>query len=312
MGKVAYMFSGQGAQYVGMGKELYDNHKIVKNTLDEVNDILNMNLLNIIFDGPDVELMRTENTQPAILAVSVAFMRLVESLGIKADGAVGLSLGEYGALIASGALKYEDALPLVKKRGRYMQEAVPEGMGTMAAIIGLQRDEVLEVVEESSKFGVVDAVNFNCPGQIAIAGEVAAVEKALAEAKARGASRSVMLNVSAPFHSRMLKSAGERLHKELESISLSKGSIPVIANVDGQYYNFDRNEIIDKLTRQVYSPVMFEDSINKLIEDGYDTFIELGPGRTLCGFVKRIKRDATILNVEDLKSMEKTIGAIGI
>lgn len=312
MGKIAYLFSGQGAQYPGMGRELYDNHKIVRDTLDSVNTILNTDLLDIIFNGTEDKLKLTENTQPAILAVSIAIMRLLDESGVKCDGAAGLSLGEYSALVASGALRFEDALPLVKKRGRFMQEAVPEGLGTMAAIVGLERQQVLDVLKEASACGIVEAANFNCPGQIVVAGEVSAIEKAVEIAKAKGASRSVILPVSAPFHSSMLKGAGARLNQELLKIDFCKGHTAVVANVDSNYYEFDREELIDKLTRQVFNPVMFEDSILKLLDDGFDTFIELGPGRALSGFVKRISKGSRIFNVEDVKSLEKTLEGVGI
>lgn len=312
MGKIAYLFSGQGSQYPGMGKELYDNFKIVRDTLKSVNEILNTDLLDIIFNGPEDKLKLTENTQPAILAVSIAFMKLMEEYGIKCDGAAGLSLGEYSALVASGALRFEDGLPLVKKRGRFMQEAVPEGLGTMAAIVGLERQEVLQIIKDASRYGIVEGANFNCPGQIVVAGEVYAVQKAVEIAKDRGASRSLILPVSAPFHSSMLKGAGSRLNQELLKIDFFKGNTPVIANVDSQYYGFDREEIIDKLTRQVYNPVMFEDSILKLIDDGFDTFIELGPGRALSGFVKRISKGSCIFSVEDMKSSKKTLQGLGV
>jgi len=312
MGKVAYLFSGQGSQYVGMGRDLYDNYEIVRDTLDIINRVLDIDLLNIIFNGPEGELKKTENTQPAILAVSIALMRLAEAKGIRAKGAAGLSLGEYSALVYSGALSFEDALLLVKKRGKYMQEAVPEGAGTMAAIIGLKRQDVLEIVKVASQTGIIQAVNFNCPGQIAVAGEIAAVEKAVEMAKEKGAGRSMVLQVSAPFHSSMLKTAGDKLNVELQKVNFHHGSVPVVANIDSNYYKFTREDIIDKLTRQVYNPVMFEDSIERLIDDGFDTFVEIGPGKALSGFVKRINRDVKICNIEDVKSLEKTITCIDI
>jgi [acyl-carrier-protein] S-malonyltransferase len=312
MSKIAFLFSGQGSQYVGMGKELYEKYEVVRNTLDGINTILGFDLLDIIMNGPEDELKRTENTQPAILAVSVALTRLLQEKGIYPQAAAGLSLGEYSALVAGSAMKFEDALPLVKKRGRFMQEAVPAGVGTMAAIIGLDRDVLNEVLNDASLSGVVQAANYNCPGQIAIAGEVKAVEKAVEIARERGASRSVILQVSAPFHSSLLKPAGDNLSNELCKIHFSDLSMPVVANVDGDYYKSGRENIIANLTNQVYSPVYFEDSIRKLMHDGYDTFVEVGPGRVLSGFVKRIDKSIVILNVEDVKSLDKTLEALGI
>lgn len=311
MGKIAFLFSGQGAQYTGMGRELYNNFEIVRETLDSINDILNFDLLDIIFNGPDEVLMETENTQPAILSVSTAFMRLINSAGIKAQFAAGLSLGEYSALVACGALKFEDALPLVKKRGAYMQEAVPSGKGSMAAIIGLDRETVGSILDEASRFGIVEGANYNCPGQIVISGECYAVNRAVEIAKNKGAKRAVLLPVSAPFHCRMLKGAGDKLNKELEKVDFGEFSFPVAANVDGEYYLPRREYIIDHLTRQVMSPVLFEESIRRMLDDGADTFIEIGPGKALSGFVKRIDRNVKIYNVEDIKTFDKLLDEVG-
>ncbi|KPU43946.1 malonyl CoA-acyl carrier protein transacylase [Oxobacter pfennigii] len=310
MDKIAFLFSGQGSQYVGMARDLYNNYETVRNTLDTADGILNENLTGIIFEGPEDKLKLTENTQPAILAVSIAIMNLLVKEGIEPDGALGLSLGEYSALTASGILSYEDALPLVRKRGRFMQEAVPEGNGSMAAIIGLSREDVLSLVQEASIAGIVEAVNFNCPGQIAVAGEVAAVNKAVELAKEKGATKSVMLQVSAPFHSSMLKAAGDKLNIELNKLKFNKGKIPVLANLDCEYYGDNRERVIDKLTKQVYNAVLFEDCIKKMINDGYNVFVEAGPGRALNSFVKRIDKNVRLLNVEDIKSLEKTISSL--
>ncbi len=304
MKKIAFLFPGQGAQYPGMGKDLYDNYEIVRNVLDKVNESVNFNLLDIIFNGPEEELNNTENTQPSILAISFAVCKLLDSVGIRPQAMAGLSLGEYSALTASGALQFEDAIALVKKRGRYMQEEVPEGKGGMAAIIGLDRETVIDLVKQASDFGAIDAVNFNCPGQIAVAGEIDAVKKTVELAKSAGSKQAVMLPVSAPFHSRLLKGAGEKLNTELNKMNYYIGNIPVIANIDNGYYNFDREEIIGKLTRQVCNPVYFEDIIKKLIQDGFDTFIEVGPGKALSNFVKKTNNAVDIFSVQDEKSFD--------
>lgn len=304
MKKIVFLFPGQGAQYPGMGKELYDKYEVVKNVLDKVNESVNFDLLDIIFNGPEEELNKTENTQPSILAVSFAIYKLLESVDIRPQVMAGLSLGEYSALTASGVLQFEDAMALVKKRGRYMQEEVPEGKGGMAAIIGLDREKVIDIVKQASDFGTIDTVNFNCPGQIVVAGEIDAVKKAVETAKGEGSKQAVLLPVSAPFHSRLLKGAGEKLNTELDKTSFYIGNIPVIANIDSGYYHFDRDEIIGKLTRQVSNPVYFEDIIKKQIQKGFDTFIEVGPGKALSNFVKKTDNTVNILSVQDEKSFD--------
>lgn len=308
MKKIAFLFPGQGAQYPSMGKELYDNYEVVRNVLDKVNESVNFDLLNIIFNGPEEELNKTENTQPSILAISFAIYKLLESVGIEPQAMAGLSLGEYSALTASGVLKFEDAMKLVKKRGRYMQEEVPEGIGGMAVIIGLDRDKVIDIVNQASDFGAIDAVNFNCPGQIAVAGEIDAVKKAIEIAKNTGTKQAMMLPVSAPFHSRLLKGAGEKLNTELNKLNYNIGNFPVIANIDNGYYTFDKEEIISKLTRQVYNSVYFEDIIMKLIQEGFDTFIEVGPGKALSNFVRKTDNTVNILSIQDEKSFDNIKG----
>ncbi|MEJ8553706.1 ACP S-malonyltransferase [Tepidibacter sp. Z1-5] len=310
MGKIAFVFPGQGSQYVGMGKDVYENYEVSKKIFDKADEVLHMNLKSLMFEGPDEELTKTENTQPAILTLSTALLEVLkDELDVKFDACAGLSLGEYSALVAVGALSFEEAVKLVKKRGKYMQEAVPQGVGTMAAILGLDRDILMQVLDEVSSEGIVEAANFNSPGQIVISGEIKAVEKAASLCKERGAKKAVILNVSAPFHSSMLNKAGENLKRELENIKINSFKTPVVTNVTGTYV--EHNEIKDTLVKQVSSSVLWEDSIEKLIKDGFDTFVEIGPGKTLKGFINKISKKLTakvnIYNVENAATLEKFI-----
>lgn len=236
--------------------------------------------------------------------MSVAALRVVETLGIKPDVVAGLSLGEYTAHVAAGSMDFEDAVKLVKKRGKYMQEEVPVGVGAMAAIIALDEETVREVCRIASEKGIAEPANFNCPGQITVAGEKAAVEYACEIAKEKGAKRAMLLPVSAPFHCSMLKGAGEKLARELEHVTVSDLQVPLITNVTGSYVG-SKDEIKDLLIRQVSSSVLFEASLRRMLEDGVDTFIEIGPGKALSGFVKKITREAAVYNVEDMASFEK-------
>ncbi len=307
--KIAFIYSGQGSQYAGMGKELYDNFECVKNTFDKADEVLDFKLTDLCF-GEDERLNETEYTQPALLTMSVALTRLMEEKKIKADYVAGLSLGEYSAHTASGTFSFEEAVRLVRKRGKFMTEAVPKGVGAMCAVLKLDADKIQEACDEVSKIGRCMIANYNCPGQIVIAGDKAAVEKAAEAVLEKGAKRAVMLNVSGPFHTPLLKPAADKLNAELNNMDIKDMNIPVITNLTAEVVE-DKSQVVDILTKQVMSPVKWEQSVRKLLELGVDTFIELGPGKTLSSFVKKVTREAAVYNVEDLKTLDKLLGGLG-
>jgi [acyl-carrier-protein] S-malonyltransferase len=309
--KIAYIFPGQGSQYVGMAKEFIENFNESKEVFDIAGAALGFDLAQLCMHGPSEMLNKTENTQPAILAASMAILRPLERRGLSADAAAGHSLGEYTAITASGGFELKDAIALVQKRGRYMQEAMPEGAGLMAAILGMDRSALEKTCLEAAKNGIVAPANYNSPGQIVIAGEKKAVEIAMELARAAGAKKVVPLMVSVPSHCSLMKAAGERLAQELDKVTISDLRIPIVNNADAKFIR-TATDLKPSLVRQISSSLYWEDSINRLTADGFDTFLEVGPGKVLSGLVKRIAKDAKVLNVEDLKSMQDTLGALGL
>lgn len=308
---IACVFPGQGSQVVGMGKALADQFEICAQTFLEADTALGERLSDLIFNGPADKLTLTENTQPAILTMSVAVWRLLESKGLQPSFVAGHSLGEYSAHVAAGTLAFPDAVRLVRNRGRYMQEAVPVGHGAMAAILALDEQGVNQACAEAAQGEVVSAANLNGGGQIVIAGTTAAVARAGERAKALGARRAVPLPVSAPFHCALMKPAEERLAPELRAVPTHDPRMPVIANVDAQPKR-TASESIDALIRQVASPVRWENVVQRLASEGVTRYVEVGPGKALSGMIKRIAGGATILNVEgpgDLPAIEALFSA---
>ena len=309
MSKTAFIFPGQGAQAVGMGKDFYDNFDAARKLFDEADDALGYSIRRMCFDGSADDLKLTANTQPAILVVSVIVSELLKSEGVTADIAGGHSLGEYSALVTAGSLKFSDAVILVHKRGQFMQEAVPVGEGAMAAIIGLDDATIIKICAAASEVGEVQAVNFNCPGQTVIAGKVRGVEAAVEQLKSAGAKKAVILPVSAPFHSTLMAPAAVKLAAELDKVQIDDAAFPVAANVNGQLET-SAADIKKNLVAQADSPVKWIACVEAMKNFGAETFIECGPGKTLCGFNRRIDKKIRSLNVEDLDSLRKTLDAL--
>lgn len=298
MGKIAFLFPGQGAQYTGMGKEFYEKEKTAAGVFDTASKVTGLNLPALCFEE-NGDLNQTQYTQIAMLTDELAILSVLKEHGIRPAVTAGLSLGEYGAIVASGIMRMEDAFRVVRERGIYMQEAVPVG-GAMSAVLGLAADVVERVCEETE--GTVTVANYNCPGQLVISGEAAAVEKAGAALKELGAKRVVPLKVSGPFHSKMLIPAGEKLERVLEDVELSDFTIPYVSNLMGDYVR-DTKEIKFLLKMQISSPVKWQQSVEKMIEEGVDTFVEIGPGRTLSGFMKKINKEVKVLNIDKYEDL---------
>lgn len=304
MGKTAVIFPGQGAHYVGMAKDFYDSFEDSKKVFDEADDVLDIELKKICFEEND-DINKTEYTQPAMVAAEVAIYEHLKNAGLKADVFAGLSLGEYSALVAAGAMTLADGIKTVRRRGILMQNEVPLGMGGMAAVIAMDADKIAEICENTP--GKVQIANYNCPGQIVISGEAEAVKAASAALAEAGAKRVIPLNVSGPFHSQMLVPAGEKLYDFLQGVDVAEGFAPYYCNADAEEIT-DAAKVKELLKRQVYSSVRWQQTIENMIADGVDTFIEVGPGKTLTGFMKKINREVKSINiatVDDLAKLEE-------
>lgn len=307
MSKRAFIFPGQGSQYAGMGKDLADNFAVARQIFEEADDALGSSLSRLCFEGPEDQLKLTANTQPAILTVSVAALRVLQAeTGLAADYFAGHSLGEYSALVAAGALQFADAVRTVRARGTFMQEAVPVGVGAMAAMLSIEPDVLAAICTEAAQGEEVSPANFNSPGQIVIAGHTGAVNRAIEIAKAKGFRKAMLLPVSAPFHSSLMVPAGERLAGVLASIMVDDLCSPVVTNVEAKP-NDDKGRVKELLVRQVSAPVLWDASVREMVALGVKEFVEVGPGKVLSGLVKRIDKEVATKNVEDVAGM-KAIG----
>lgn len=310
MGKIAFVFPGQGSQTVGMGRELAESYENVKQFFTVADEKLGTSLSTLIFEGPQDELTLTVNAQPALLTVSMAILEKFKETGIVPDYVAGHSLGEYSALAAAGAISFEDAVYAVRKRGEFMEEAVPAGVGTMAAVLGMDSDALEKITAQVTEEGTpVQLANLNCPGQIVISGSSEGVKKASALAKEQGAKRAIPLEVSGPFHSSLMQPAADKLKDVLDSMEIHDARIPVIANVSAKPVR-DKNEISELLIKQIYSPVLWQESVETMISLGVDTFIEIGPGKVLSGLIKKIDKKVSVFAVNNEETLNQTVESI--
>jgi [acyl-carrier-protein] S-malonyltransferase len=310
MAKWAFLFPGQGSQYVGMGKDLKQNFKVAADVFAEADEALHEDLSKLCFEGPEDDLKLTRNTQPAILTVSIAALRVLQQeTGLVPAMTAGHSLGEYSALVASGALQFTDAVATVRKRGTFMQEAVPVGVGGMAAVLGMETEVLEQICKDSAEGQAVSPANYNCPGQIVISGHMEAVKRAAARAEAAGAKKVVMLPVSAPFHSALMKPAAEKLARALEPVTVQDLKIPALSNVAADFYP-SKNEVKRLLTEQVDHPVRWIEEMEKMVREGVDKCVEIGPGKVLNGLVRKISRETAMQSIENPDSIKDFVASL--
>ena len=303
--KIGFLFPGQGAQSIGMGKDLFENYEIYRNVYKRVNEITGINVEHLTFNETEEVLSQTKNTQICILTMTLAILELLKKEEIQADISMGLSLGEYSALIYSNAISFEDGVKIVQKRGTLMQENCPEGNWSMAAIMGLDEEKIVKICNNITT-NFISPVNYNCPGQIVLSGEKSAIDKAMEIAKEEGAKKVVELKTSGPFHTIMLKKASEELKKELSNIEIRNLKTSVVKNIDGELYK-DNDNIKEILANHIINPVRFDKGIKTMLNMGVDTFVEIGPGKTLSGFVKRTSKEVNILNINNVDTFKNTI-----